>query len=219
MDNSSESQNSLIEKYISGLMSKEESLQFEAFILTKPDWLEKVDRARELFEEIYEQEIQSELTGIIQQQTKPETPTHTPMLSWFRDLFVPLGTFALGIIGTVLLMPQQSIDPLGKIYSDVISVNRDMSTSGEQQTLYISSDTDQIILKLPSVDDLSKVFTVRVENGTRVIEREDYRPNAKGVIHFSLARDFLRDELVTVSLVDQANGKVFKEFEFKIKEK
>ena len=167
MEISSESQNDLIEKYVSGAMSSDEALEFETFILTKPDWLQKVDRARVLFEQVYEQEWQSELENTLAER-KANKGSFNDKLSnllgaWFTSIFKPAIAMAMGALIMFTLVPEQAIDnqPIGKIYSGSFGVDRGIGSSNKPIELPIDSDVDHLALKLSSGNELNRVFKIR----------------------------------------------------------
>lgn len=224
MEISSENQNDLIEKYVTGLMSADEALEFEAFILNKPDWLKKVNRARELFEEIYEQQWQNELEQTLAQHQagtssvdKAETET---AMSWLSKLFMPVLSMAVGALAMFVLIPQQVVDtqPLGKSYSNTYGTERGLESADKPIELPLEKDVDHIALKLSSGDDLSKRFKIKAIVGSDKYERDGYKPDNHGMVLFSLARDFKHNELISVSLLNQNDGTVHKEYVFVIKE-
>lgn len=221
MDKSSDSQNGLVEKYVTGLMSIDEAFEFEAFILDKPDWQQKVNRARDLYEEVYDQEWENELNftlAKLQGVKDDQLKEHNQPRSWLHSVLTPMVSMAFGALLVFIFMPQSSEQPLGKIYSVSMDVERSFDLASNPMELFIEPDVDHIALKIPVGNDLSKEFSVRVKTESSDFVRKGFLPDEHGMISFSLARDFRHDELITVSLESKDSGTVFKEFHFIIKE-
>ncbi len=219
MDNSSlqeqQEQHRLIEKYVAGLMSEDEVLEFEAFILSKPDWQAKVDLAGEQFDETHQQQWREEIAQTLEQNKQQKKPA----FSWLFNLMPTALAFGLGALMVVVLTPEQVQPTLGKAHRVNLPQTRSAAGRINETIVVIDKGVDNLVLQVPVEDDLSWRYTVSTDvNGEHRI-RDGYQPDERGMLTFLLARQFNRDELITVRVSTEANGNVIREYRLLIREK
>lgn len=220
MDESPIEQNRLIEQYISGVMTEEESLEFEVFILSKPDWQAKVDQARKLFDAVHRQEWSSEIEQSLAREGATLTTKPVPRKTGFswRFSFMPSAlAFSLGAVMVLLLKPAQLQPLLGKTHR--VHLEQPRGSVVSKTEVFVDKAVDNLVFKLPVAGDLRLKYTIRTNINGQYSTRQGYTPDEYGDLTFLLARQFSHDELITVSIVNEAGGEVIREYQLLIKEK
>ncbi|NCP65720.1 MAG: hypothetical protein GW763_12760 [Paraglaciecola sp.] len=166
-------QHDVIRRYLKGKLSAEETLEFEEYMLDKPELLEQL-------------EIESVLVEHLPRATFKTV--HTSSRWWYiftgKPLWASLSTFALCTLGFSLLSVYHE-QPLNVLQSQSIDVLYVSNIRGVDQTdasysLSSLAETTLLILQPEDTESLSYQVTVRDHLNRTVVDTTNLRINNNG---------------------------------------
>lgn len=218
MDISSENQFDLIESYVTGQMSPEDETEFEAYFLSKPDWQQKINDARELFDSIHKQEWENEINRTI--VLLREGREQTSFFGRWKITLMPM-LFAFGL-GMLLVFKYDSNEML---ITNFESINLDITRGSNIATdsipiIKIGNDVDGLALNI-DISHISSVsrknLSVVVINATGEKSRHGLNPDPYGMLTFNVVGEFGDGDLLTIQVLSGPNGELLREFKRQIR--
>lgn len=231
MDKTPLDQDTLIKRYVTGLMTDDEALDFEAFILDKPNWLTKVEQFGQTYDEALAQEWTDDVAQTLEkvkpaaESAEQQTITQGDKPAFWQrwtTLWLPVGvSFALGLSMVMVLNPASgpplSQSTLTGFDSHNLAPVRSVGTANAEPLL-VAKGTGSVRFNLPTGDNLDKTYHVAVTIDGQSLPGKDYRPGMQGKLVFSLVHPFSEGESLTITITEPGNSQWRKEYHFVVRE-
>lgn len=199
-------QNNIVERYLQGKLTAEETIEFEEYIIDKPEWIERLEM---------ESVLVDNLPGAFEkarQNVKSDTVEAVPW--WQKPVASYVGVFTLGALCTLVFdradhsHGSQALN-LGRVDLVEVSPLRSIPAQAKADATYsLSNDADHIMLLLqPSqVEGESELVTILRHSSDEEIFKQIVQLNASGDFTVTLNKRQLKPGLYDVKFgVDDTN--------------
>lgn len=224
MDISSDNQSELIEAYVTGQMSPEQEDKFEAYILSRPDWQEEIEQARQLFKQIHQQEWELEIAQRFE-KLKRQEQTQSLLAQLLEALSKPFNlvshavVFGLGLWLMSAFVPQTSdtMPGIGKVQGvNLVTARSVGNEQADTQEVPLDKGIDTLVFNIPVADILRDSYYVGINSQYQKLTLTDVKADANKKLKLSVAVEYLKGSHVEIKLHDNLTGELLREHKIKL---
>ncbi|MCO7224949.1 hypothetical protein [Pleionea sp. CnH1-48] len=191
-------EDNIAEKYLRGQLTAEESAEFEAYFMDKPELLEQLELDRIMYQAMPSAELAS----------KKEQG-----LRWFDGLFLKalVAPLLVGAVGLQLLVVSQENKEPELIVNEpkfFVDTMRSSNISNEQHisiTLKDSTPYFKLIITPYAYNQKHTVNIIDSTSSSLIVRAEDILPNDEGVISLLLKSDIFESQDYTLEISSEDN--------------